>query len=96
MDIHVKLSDFNDGSLLHYSASKGMLDICHLLISLGLPINDIDKEQNTALMLAITAHKMDVVQYLVRAGANIVLKVSFFVDMSHINQMVHSFLDHTL
>ncbi|CAH1111046.1 unnamed protein product [Psylliodes chrysocephalus] len=85
VDIHVKLSDFNDGSLLHYSASKGMLDICHLLISLGLPINDIDKEQNTALMLAITAHKMDVVQYLVRAGANIVLKGTDGMTALHVS-----------
>ncbi|CAH1176200.1 unnamed protein product [Phaedon cochleariae] len=74
IDMHFRLTEFNNGSLLHYAAHTGLPKICHLLVSAGLEINDFDKEQNTPLMLATAANKNDVVQYLVRSGASITVK----------------------
>ncbi|XP_057653993.1 histone-lysine N-methyltransferase EHMT1 [Diorhabda carinulata] len=85
LDLNMKLIEFNEGSLLHYAAYKGYLEICHLLISLRVPINDLDKEQNTPLMLAITTHKIDVVQYLVRAGSDITLKGTDGMTALHVS-----------
>lgn len=85
LDLNIKLAEFNEGSLLHYAAYRGYLEMCHLLISLNVPINEMDKEQNTPLMLAITAHKIDVIQYLVRTGANITLKGTDGMTALHVS-----------
>ncbi|CAG9858438.1 unnamed protein product [Phyllotreta striolata] len=85
IDLQFKLEDFNDGNLLHYASHKGLLRICHILISMGSEINEIDKEQNTPLMLAIIAHKMDVVQYLVHVGANIAVKGTDGMTALHVS-----------
>lgn len=75
IDLHLKIIDFNNGNLLHYAAYQGLLAVCHLLVTASIEIDDFDKEQNTPLMLAITANRNDVVQYLVKAGASITIKV---------------------
>ncbi|XP_023019599.2 histone-lysine N-methyltransferase EHMT2 [Leptinotarsa decemlineata] len=74
IDMHFRLSDFNDGTPLHYAAQKGFLKVCHLLVSSSLEVDDFDKEQNTPLMLAVSSNNNDVVQYLVRTGASITIK----------------------
>ncbi|XP_072397895.1 histone-lysine N-methyltransferase EHMT2 [Diabrotica undecimpunctata] len=85
VDLNFKLDACNSGTLLHYAAHKGWLKMCHLLVSLGLHINEIDGEQNTPLMLAIIGHKIDIVQYLVRAGADIALKGTDGMTALHVS-----------
>lgn len=86
VDLRFKIADFNNGTLLHYSSFHGLLMICHLLLLANFEIDEFDKEQNTPLMLAISSHKNDVVNYLIRAGANISLKVCIllFDRVNHI------------
>lgn len=81
VDPKLKIADINDGSLLHYSALKGFLTICHLLVVNKFEIDQFDKEQNTPLMLAISANKNDVVNYLLRAGASTSIKVTFVTGL---------------
>ncbi|KAG5881158.1 hypothetical protein JTB14_024575 [Gonioctena quinquepunctata] len=74
IEMNFRLPDFNDGTPLHYAAHKGLLKVCHLLVSSSLELDEFDKEQNTPLMLAINSNENDVVQYLVRTGASITIK----------------------
>ncbi|VEN36415.1 unnamed protein product [Callosobruchus maculatus] len=84
IDLHFKIADFNDGTLMHYAASKGYVGVCHLLVSAGLEIDEFDKEQNTPLMLAISEGRDDVVQFLIKTGANIAVKGTDGISPLHV------------
>ncbi|CAH1999344.1 unnamed protein product [Acanthoscelides obtectus] len=84
IDLNFKIAEFNDGTLMHYSASKGHLGICHLLISAGLEIDEFDKDQNTPLMLAISEGRDDVVQFLIKSGADIAVKGTDGISPLHV------------
>lgn len=83
VDFNFKIADFNDGTILHYAAQAGLLVIVHMLIVAGMEVDAFDKEQNTALMLAICSNRNEIVQYLIRAGANITLKVKNSIKSSN-------------
>nr|CAI5836466.1 unnamed protein product [Callosobruchus analis] len=84
INLNFKIADFNDGTLMHYAASKGHVGVCHLLVSAGLEIDEFDKEQNTPLMLAISEGRDDVVQFLIKTGANISVKGTDGISPLHV------------
>ncbi|KAJ8921859.1 hypothetical protein NQ315_008491 [Exocentrus adspersus] len=84
VDIHLKISDLNNGSLLHFAAQQGLVGVCHVLVTAGIEIDLLDKEQNTALMLAIVANKNDVVEYLIKAGTTLTIKGTDGMTALHI------------
>lgn len=63
------------GSALHAACAGGHLVVVHVLIQAGAQLDQLDKEQNTALILAIQNGHNDVIKYLVKAGASILFKV---------------------
>jgi len=66
----------NSRTALHIAASLGYVTLVHLLIQAGLPIDLLDSEQHSALTISILNNQTDVVKYLVKAGAALMLKVS--------------------
>lgn len=63
------------GSALHAAAAGGYLILVHVLTQAGSQLDQLDKEQNSPLILAIENGHHDIVKYLVKAGANITFKV---------------------
>lgn len=72
----VKLGDYSNGTFLHLAVLKGSIQIVYLLVSNHIDVNVVDSDQNSALMLAVLEHKNDIVRYLVKANADVILKVS--------------------
>lgn len=69
--------DFGMGSALHAASAGGYLILVHILTQAGAQLDQLDKEQNSPLILAIQNSHNDIVKYLIKAGANISLKVYF-------------------
>ncbi|GBP23947.1 Ankyrin repeat domain-containing protein 39 [Eumeta japonica] len=60
---------------LHYAARNGYLEICQCLVKNGAIIDAVTKSgKATPLQRAATAGKIDVVVYLIEAGANPLLQ----------------------
>lgn len=70
------LPEYNGGTVLHMAAQNGAVSIIHMLLVCGLQSDVFDKDQNTPLMLAVTSDKCEAVEYLLRTGATVDLKVS--------------------
>lgn len=62
---------------MHFAARIGSLLPVHMLRVAGSEIDILDKERNTPLTLAITSFKNEVTRYLIKAGANLTLKVKY-------------------
>ena len=62
---------------LHVAAAGGHLPAVHILLQAQAQINVFDAEQNTPLTAAINAKHNDVVKYLIKCGANLILKVNY-------------------
>jgi euchromatic histone-lysine N-methyltransferase len=63
------------GTALHAACSGGHLSVVHILLQAGVQLDVLDRDQNTPLMLAAVSNHNDIVKYLVKAGANVVIKV---------------------
>lgn len=73
--INATLSDYDNGTIMHFAARIGVLSAIHLLRVAGAEMDTLDKERNTPLTLAITSFKNEVAKYLIKAGASLTLKV---------------------
>lgn len=65
----------NNETALHVAAGNGHLPAVHILLQAKAQINVLDGEQNTPLTAAINAKHNDIVKYLIKCGADLVLKV---------------------
>lgn len=68
-------ADLKQQTALHVAASLGHVTMVHLLMQAGLPIDLLDADLQSPMSLAIIAGHLDVVKYLVKAGASLILKV---------------------
>ena len=60
------------GSPLHWAAGSGNIDMCFWLINdLNVPIDIVDTNGGTPLLVAIHSKHSDLVQFLVERGANV-------------------------
>lgn len=75
--LNTPLSACDGGTVLHCAAKSGLVPAVHMLRVAGAEVDGLDKEQNTPLTVAILSSKNDVVKYLIKAGANLTLKVRF-------------------
>lgn len=60
---------------LHIASADGNLAAVHILLQSGAQIDLMDQDQNTPLILATQNGHNDIVEYLIKAGASITLKV---------------------
>jgi len=67
------------GTALHAACSGGHLSAVHILLQAGAQLDVLNRDQNTPLMLAAVSNHNDVVKYLVKAGANVMLKVKMLL-----------------
>ena len=65
------------------AARRGDLDRTKVLIQGGLDVNDIDSNGVTALIMASSAGKLQVVEELLKAGAKLEPKDSFGYNAYH-------------
>lgn len=63
------------GTALHAACANGFISVVHVLTQAGVQLDTLDKEHNTALILATQNGHNDIVKYLIKAGASITLKV---------------------
>lgn len=68
--------DCGKQTALHVAAANGHLAAVHILLQAQAQINALDSEQNTPLSVATTSKHNDVVKYLIKCGADLLLKVS--------------------
>jgi euchromatic histone-lysine N-methyltransferase len=68
---------------LHAACSGGHLSVVHILLQAGAQLDVLDRDQNTPLMLAAVSNRDDIVKYLVKAGADVVLKVRMCLYLFH-------------
>lgn len=71
------VDESNGFTVLHYAVKNGMLNVIHMLVLSGIDVDVFDYEQNTPLMVALIYQQNEIVKYLVKVGASIVLKVLF-------------------
>lgn len=71
LGVDVRVSCDLKMTLLHYSCSKGWLDIVRYLVRRGLDIEVKDFRQRTPLLLAAEKAQEEVVEYLIDCGANL-------------------------
>jgi len=71
------------GTALHAACSGGHLSAVHILLQAGAQLDVLNRDQNTPLMLAAVSNHNDVVKYLVKAGANVMLKVRYYLYLLH-------------
>ena len=69
-----KFTEAENGNPLHVAAAEGHVLTTHILVQAGATLDDLDDEQNTALMIASQEGKSDIVRYLLQAGADLTLK----------------------
>ncbi|KAL0276237.1 UNVERIFIED_CONTAM: hypothetical protein PYX00_003845 [Menopon gallinae] len=69
-----EFEEHNKRNALHIAAALGHLTVVHVLLQARTQINAMDAEQNTPLTLAVLARQNDVVKYLVKCGADLILK----------------------
>jgi ankyrin repeat protein len=63
------------GTALHAACLGGHLSVVHILLQARVQLDVLDRDQNTPLMLAAVSSHNDIVKYLVKAGANVTIKV---------------------
>lgn len=75
-----EFEEHNKRNALHIAAALGHVTVVHVLLQARTQINAMDAEQNTPLTLAILARHNDIVKYLIKCGADLVLKVWVFFE----------------
>ena len=66
----------NCAQCLHYAAQEGRPDLCKLLISYGADLNTVNANNETPLVTAIKADKLDTVKYLIHQQIQLNIRVS--------------------
>lgn len=97
----IKERDENGATLLHHAAASNQVAVMQYLIpSIGININAVDNDSNTALHLAATNGHSDAVHLLLHGGANDAILNSNMDAPLHIvtrannDQMIEAFLEH--
>lgn len=67
--------DCKNQTALHFAAANGHITLTHVLLQARAQLDALDSEQNTPLSLAIVGKHNDVVKYLIKCGADLLLKV---------------------
>lgn len=75
LDLNHLFRECSMGTALHAACSGGHLSVVHILLQAGAHLDVLDRDHNTPLMLAAVSNHNDIVKYLVKAGANVMLKV---------------------
>lgn len=72
------MNESTQSTALHQACELGHIGIIHILVVLGAEINVFDKFQKTPLICAILSDQLEAVQYLIKAGCDLSLKVRYF------------------
>jgi len=69
--LHRKVFNIGSFGILNFAASDGKLEICKLLVSLGVQIDAPGKNCDTPLSDAVTNGHFEIAKWLLEAGANV-------------------------
>jgi ankyrin repeat protein len=94
----VDLKNANDSRPLHFSASKGNLEVKKALVERGAPLNNANKNGAIPLILGARYDKIEVFHYLTQIGSDInipdaektlLFTMLLFLDIVEIIKMLH-------
>lgn len=83
-------------SYLHYAAYYGNTEIAKLLLQLGLNVNSVDIYKRTALYIAISNQKTEMVDFLVKNKIDILSKDTYDMTPLSYAKMINKFADDEL
>ena len=76
-NIHISILDIKDNfghTPLHIACTLGFYNFVQYLINLGVNMNDLDKDNKTALFFAVESKSVQIVKYLIINGADKYIK----------------------
>lgn len=79
-DVLTPSPEFNDGTCLHLVASSGNITMVYLILSRATSLeylDILDNDGRSALMCSVVFNKCDILNLLIKCGANLHLQVSY-------------------
>lgn len=77
MEININSRDASGDSLLHIASIRGIIEEVLVLIEHGANVNEIGEMSYTPLHYAVNYKHMDVIQLLLKNGADVTIKNDF-------------------